>query len=252
MLSLDSSTSRNPSAPPAAVSQTNLLINELFRDYLEFQGYRNTLSVFLPESGYRQSSEQFSREFLSSQLNLTHNQHSKQIPLLYSIIALLQQGKLGNLMKESIEAEYKQEAEMENEKLRNSSIQAKFGVSNQTQNPLFEKSNSQFSSARTNSRPLSASISQSIPQFPGLTPSVTKSNNTNAQTNFSSSQNNESSLNSMKSAKSTGSKSVSFHSPVAEVETVERISYDRDDDQDYNSGEVDESYEEDDFYNEER
>ncbi len=38
-----------PSRPD--LSNQNLLINELIRDYLKFNGYEHTLAVFLPESG---------------------------------------------------------------------------------------------------------------------------------------------------------------------------------------------------------
>ena len=36
---------------PYEVGQENLLINELIREYLTYNGYKHTLSVFMPESG---------------------------------------------------------------------------------------------------------------------------------------------------------------------------------------------------------
>lgn len=36
---------------PPPLSNDNLLINELVRDYLSYNGYSNALSVFLSESG---------------------------------------------------------------------------------------------------------------------------------------------------------------------------------------------------------
>ncbi|RHX98426.1 hypothetical protein DYB36_007738 [Aphanomyces astaci] len=38
-------------APKAKLSNENLIINELIREYMEYNGYRHALSVFVPESG---------------------------------------------------------------------------------------------------------------------------------------------------------------------------------------------------------
>lgn len=48
---------------PADPSNENLLINELIREYLIFNGYRETLSVFLPEAG-QPAVRPFDRQFL--------------------------------------------------------------------------------------------------------------------------------------------------------------------------------------------
>jgi lisH domain-containing protein FOPNL len=47
-----------------------LLINELIREYLIFNGYRNTLSVFEPETGQPQQAS-FDSDFLQSYLRLS-------------------------------------------------------------------------------------------------------------------------------------------------------------------------------------
>jgi lisH domain-containing protein FOPNL len=77
--------------PP--LSNTNLLLNELIREYLAFNQYRYTLGVFLPEANQPEVPP-FDRSFISRELHVQENQHSVQIPLLYSIVALLQQGKV--------------------------------------------------------------------------------------------------------------------------------------------------------------
>jgi hypothetical protein len=50
-------------APRPEPSDDTLVINELIREYLIFNGYRDTLSVFLPESGHPQT-RPFDRQFL--------------------------------------------------------------------------------------------------------------------------------------------------------------------------------------------
>jgi hypothetical protein len=301
LLSLDdSSESKNPSHPsnasssaassssiPPAVSQTNVLINELIRDYLEFNGYRNTLSVFLPETGIKSNSPSLTREFLSQELHLTHNSYSKQIPLLYSILALLQQGNLGQLMKESVQKEERiemrkeQDMERKMEKMGLGSQEWKFNgnplMSTGHRNAPQSQSQSQTGRAASNmnAQPLPSSISSSLPQaqFPGLTPSSSANAQKPGPIAYSTAPSSASSVNglSSNSTKSalrpssassslpaaSGSKSVSFHSPVAAVETVERLSYSNDEDDDdgriHSYQHDEESYEEDDdFYHEER
>lgn len=38
--------------PKPKLSNENLIINELIREYFEYNGYRHALSVFLPGTGY--------------------------------------------------------------------------------------------------------------------------------------------------------------------------------------------------------
>lgn len=78
------------SEPKPQPSNINLVLNELIREYMEFNRYRHSLSVFLPETG-QPLQPPFERAFLAQQLNVPDNEHSVKIPLLYNIVALLQQ-----------------------------------------------------------------------------------------------------------------------------------------------------------------
>lgn len=139
----------------APLSNTNLLLNELIREYLAFNQYRYTLNVFLPEANQPEVPP-FDRAFISKELHVQENQHSVQMsvqrertecdmaggaghaapalavhrrsplaahgafegylltmtfellfalcvhsPLLYSIVALLQQGKVADSVSDS-------------------------------------------------------------------------------------------------------------------------------------------------------
>ena len=69
-------------------------MNELVREYLEFNEYNQTLSVFLPESGQRKDAG-LSRAFMAHELHIDDTEHvpgnatGKPLPLLYSIIQIL-------------------------------------------------------------------------------------------------------------------------------------------------------------------
>ncbi|ETO81565.1 hypothetical protein, variant [Phytophthora nicotianae P1976] len=76
--------------PKPRLSNENLIINELIREYFEYNGYRHALSVFLPESG-QPAEKPFDRQFLSNELNVTEDPRFTHVPLLYSIVASLQQ-----------------------------------------------------------------------------------------------------------------------------------------------------------------
>ncbi|GAB9466414.1 hypothetical protein Gpo141_00003790 [Globisporangium polare] len=79
-------------APKPKLSNENLIINELIREYFEYNGYRHALSVFLPESG-QPVDKPFHREFLAQELSIEEDSRFTHVPLLYSIIASLQQAK---------------------------------------------------------------------------------------------------------------------------------------------------------------
>jgi lisH domain-containing protein FOPNL len=49
----------HPQAARPVLSNTNLVLNELIREYLEFNNYKHTQSVFIPETG--QPEEAFDR-----------------------------------------------------------------------------------------------------------------------------------------------------------------------------------------------
>jgi len=66
------------------------VINELIREYLSFNGYMHTLSVFLPESGQPKEIS-IPRGLLASEVNVQPvSAEDKDIPLLYSMVNKLQ------------------------------------------------------------------------------------------------------------------------------------------------------------------
>lgn len=69
------------------LSNENLLINELIREYLVYNNYRASASVFLPETG-QPAVRPFDRAFLASHLNVPEGQNSTQLPLLYSLVEI--------------------------------------------------------------------------------------------------------------------------------------------------------------------
>ena len=66
--------------PQNELTRENFVINELIREYLQFNGYNNSLSVFLRETS--QPKEPMNREFLAQTVNV--NPHH-EIPILYSM-----------------------------------------------------------------------------------------------------------------------------------------------------------------------
>ncbi|XP_025910032.1 lisH domain-containing protein FOPNL isoform X1 [Nothoprocta perdicaria] len=81
------------SEPRPALCHENLLINELIREYLEYNKYKYAASVLTAESG--QPEVPLDREFLVKELNIVEDANSRSIrPLLYGIIAhFLHRGK---------------------------------------------------------------------------------------------------------------------------------------------------------------
>ncbi|XP_030638472.1 centrosomal protein 20 [Chanos chanos] len=73
------------SEPRPPLSHENLLINELIREYLEFNKYRYTASVLTAESG--QPEIPLDREFLANELNVSEDVSSRSVPLLYGLIS---------------------------------------------------------------------------------------------------------------------------------------------------------------------
>eukprot|EP01017_Pseudomicrothorax_dubius_P000817 TRINITY_DN0_c2711_g1_i1.p1 TRINITY_DN0_c2711_g1~~TRINITY_DN0_c2711_g1_i1.p1 ORF type:complete len:121 (-),score=33.28 TRINITY_DN0_c2711_g1_i1:46-408(-) len=61
-----------------------MIINELIREYLIFNNYTHTLSVFLPETGQPERPP-FDRGFITRKLNIIEDQQSKQLPLVYGL-----------------------------------------------------------------------------------------------------------------------------------------------------------------------
>ncbi|XP_062036005.1 centrosomal protein 20 isoform X2 [Lepus europaeus] len=71
--------------PRPALSHENLLINELIREYLEFNKYKYTASVLMAESG--QPVVPLDRQFLIRELNAFEESKDNTVPLLYGILA---------------------------------------------------------------------------------------------------------------------------------------------------------------------
>nr|XP_020664081.1 lisH domain-containing protein FOPNL [Pogona vitticeps] len=80
----------DPSEPRPVLSHENLLINELIREYLEFNKYKYAASVLTAESG--QPEVPLDRGFLVNELNIVEDHSSRSVPLLYGIIAQLLHG----------------------------------------------------------------------------------------------------------------------------------------------------------------
>ncbi|KAJ0404468.1 hypothetical protein P43SY_008788 [Pythium insidiosum] len=74
--------------PKPKLSNENLIINELIREYLEYNGYRHAHSVFLAESG-QPVNPPFHRDFLAKELHVREDQRS-HVPMLYGIVNSLQ------------------------------------------------------------------------------------------------------------------------------------------------------------------
>mmetsp|Transcript_61143 Transcript_61143/g.117866 ORF Transcript_61143/g.117866 Transcript_61143/m.117866 type:complete len:204 (-) Transcript_61143:8-619(-) len=72
-------------APRPEMPRENVVINELIREYLEYNGYHHALSVLLPESGHPEE-RQFDRAFLASELQLQEDDRSRSLPLLYAFV----------------------------------------------------------------------------------------------------------------------------------------------------------------------
>lgn len=67
------------------LSNENMFINELIREYLEFNKYKYANSVLLSESG--QPKEAIDRNFLAAELNIKENDTADKLPLLYGLVS---------------------------------------------------------------------------------------------------------------------------------------------------------------------
>ncbi|KAM3864560.1 centrosomal protein 20-like [Diretmus argenteus] len=73
------------SEPRPPLSHENLLINELIREYLDFNKYRYTASVLTAESGHPEVP--LDRQFLANELKVVEDASSKSVPLLYGLVS---------------------------------------------------------------------------------------------------------------------------------------------------------------------
>lgn len=71
------------------LSNENFLINELIREYLDFNKYNYTKSVLTVESG--QPPERIDRRFLLQQLNMEETRDSLKLPILYGMLSKFMQ-----------------------------------------------------------------------------------------------------------------------------------------------------------------
>ena len=83
---LDDQTDMKP-----VLSNENMLINELIREYLEFNKYKYSSTVLTAESG--QPKDPIDREFLSSELGIRESRKSKQLPILYGLVSHFLDGR---------------------------------------------------------------------------------------------------------------------------------------------------------------
>ena len=70
--------------PQQTLSNDNLIINELIKEYLNYNNYLHSLSVFQAETG--QPKNKLDRDFIAKELNIIETNSSKQVPLLYTIL----------------------------------------------------------------------------------------------------------------------------------------------------------------------
>ena len=74
----------NDNNPKPQLSSENLIINELIKEYLNYNNYSHSSSVFQSETG--QPKDALNRNYILNQLNIVEKDSNKQVPLLYSIL----------------------------------------------------------------------------------------------------------------------------------------------------------------------
>jgi lisH domain-containing protein FOPNL len=67
------------------LGKENLIINELIREYLQFNNYHHTLSVLIPESG-QPLNPPFDRNYIARELQVAEDYKSRSLPLLYGLV----------------------------------------------------------------------------------------------------------------------------------------------------------------------
>ena len=71
--------------PPTDLSTDNFVINELVKEYLEWNHYNQTSDVMSLETG--QPKNRITRAELENTLNIECGENSSKIPLIYSLIS---------------------------------------------------------------------------------------------------------------------------------------------------------------------
>ena len=87
--------------PQAKLSNENLIINELIKEYLVFNNYLHSASVFQAETG--QPKDKLDRNFIANTLNIVESPSSRQVPLLYSIVFGLERKNINESQKQEFE-----------------------------------------------------------------------------------------------------------------------------------------------------
>ena len=67
------------------LSNENMIINEMIREYLEYNRYYNTSSVLMAESG-QPVEPPFDKEYLQKKFSVQGHVGGKNVPLLYELI----------------------------------------------------------------------------------------------------------------------------------------------------------------------
>ena len=70
--------------PQKNLFNEDLIINELIKEYLNYNNYLHSSSVFQSETG--QPKDALNRDTISKELNIIESEQNKQKPLLYSIM----------------------------------------------------------------------------------------------------------------------------------------------------------------------
>ncbi|KRW99350.1 hypothetical protein PPERSA_02462 [Pseudocohnilembus persalinus] len=73
-----------PSQKPK-LSENNMIINELIREYLVYNDYQHSAAVFIPETGQNQG-PQLNRQYIVEKLKIYQDQNTKDLPLLYGLV----------------------------------------------------------------------------------------------------------------------------------------------------------------------
>ena len=63
----------------------NLLINELIREYMQFNNYNHSLSVFLAETG-QPTQPVMERVHMARELRIAEDAKSRSVPLMYGLV----------------------------------------------------------------------------------------------------------------------------------------------------------------------
>ena len=70
---------------PSASSSSNFIVNELIKEYLDYNGYQTTADILAIESNLPK--KRITRVELETSLKVHSGPNAKQVPLLYSIVS---------------------------------------------------------------------------------------------------------------------------------------------------------------------